>query len=271
MVAAMSDALEVAVSCAHAAGEILVSLYASSDFSVATKSSEVDLVTTADRAADEAIVTRLRAAFPDHAILAEESGATAGSHPGLQWVVDPLDGTTNFAHGFPHFSVSIGLYDGERGEVGVVHDPLRGETFCARRGEGCWLVRGSHDKSLLRVTTTEQLGRALVATGFAYTRRDPNQKTNLEEFAATIPKVRGIRRAGSAALDLAYVAAGRLDGYWEYHLQPWDTGAGAVLVQEAGGVVTTIAGDPWVPSIPSLAAAGPGLHPTLLAHLSHYQ
>ena len=270
MVAAMSDALAVALSCAHAAGEILASLYRSSDFSIATKSSEIDLVTTADRAADEAIVTRLRAAFPDHAILAEESGATAGRQPGLQWVGDPLDGTTNFPHGVPHFSVSIGLYDGDRGEVGVVHDPLRGETFCARRGEGCWLVRSGQDKSPLRVTPTAQLGRALLATGFAYTRSDPRQKTNLDEFAATIPKVRGIRRAGSAALDLAYVAAGRLDGYWEYHLQPWDTGAGAVLVREAGGIVTTIAGTPWAPTIPSLAAAGPKLHAPLLAHLRQF-
>ncbi len=266
----MPDILDVALDCAHAAGTILATTFEAADFSVATKSCEVDLVTTADRAADTEIVTRLRSAFPEHAILAEESGATAGSC-GLRWLVDPLDGTTNFAHGFPHFSVSIGLFDGDRGILGVVFDPLRGEMFCACEGRGAWLRREGHSDRTLRVTTVDRLDRALLATGFAYTRTDPNQRSNLSEFSTMIPQVRGLRRAGSAALDLAYVAAGRLDGYWEYHLQPWDMGAGSVLVQQAGGTVTTIAGERWNPSIRSIAAAGPELHHTLLANLAPIQ
>lgn len=266
MVRPMPDILQVALECADAAGKLLASHYANADFSVTTKSSVTDLVTSADRAADREIVTRLRAAFPDHAILAEESGAQAGT-AGLRWIVDPLDGTTNFTHGFPHFSVSIGLYDGETGVLGIVHDPLRGEFFCGQTGKGTWLQTGDrHDP--LRVTATPTLEQSLLATGFAYTRTDPTQRSNLAEFAAMIPQVRGIRRAGSAALDLAYVAAGRLDGYWEYHLSPWDMAAGALLVEQAGGVVRTIAGEAWHPGIRSIAAAGSNLLPALLGALA---
>ena len=265
----MNPLLELAVEAARAAGAKLAALY-ETGLEPETKSSDIDLVTEADRAAEAIVVERLRAARPDIAVLAEESGAREGTS-GSRWLVDPLDGTTNFAHGFPHFSVSIALVDetdahalDERVRVGVVHDPLRDETFLAAAGEGAWLLSPRHPAPgrRLQVTAVERLGESMLATGFGYDRATA-QRNNLPEFDRLIRRVRGIRRAGSAALDLAYVAAGRLDGYWEYGLAPWDWGAGAVLVREAGGSATTVDGAPWSPGDDSMIAAGPRLLPEL--------
>ncbi len=250
--------VQTALSAAHAAGRSLMERF-ETPLRIETKSSDADLVTEADREAEAVVLEVLRGAHPGDAIVAEESGQVVRG-PGPRWYVDPLDGTTNFAHRFPHFSVSLGLFDGETGLLGVVHDPNRGETFFARRGSGAWLRSATGDERALRVTDTTALSRSLLATGFGY---DRPRGANLDEFGRLVRRVRGMRRAGSAALDLAYVAAGRVDGFWELGLSPWDWAAGAVLVREAGGRVTAMDGQPWSLRGPSVCAAGPGLHGVL--------
>ncbi len=272
--------LEFALAAARAAGDVLLEHF-EGELTISTKSSDIDLVTSADRAAEATLTDRITRAHPSHWILAEESGRLTGDAdtsdprppPGvLQWVIDPLDGTTNFTHRFPHFSVSLALVDHEGPLLGVVHDPTREETFYAVRGRGAFLdsarARARNGRpQQLRVTPTRALRLALVATGFAYTRAT-TPTNNLLEFNRVVPQVRCIRRAGSAALDLAYVAAGRLDAYWEYHLQPWDVAAGALLVREAGGELTRIDGGPWDLRHGDLVAAGPTLAPVLQAELA---
>lgn len=265
--------LAIAVAAAHAAGQVLLRHFEGS-FEVTTKSSPIDLVTSADRAAEAVVLDALRRVYPDHSFLAEESGLSGhdpGDGPlpppgGLRWVIDPLDGTTNFAHGFPHFSVSIALCDDRGPRLGVVHDPTRGETFCALRGRGAVLQRPGREDRTLAVTRKSDLQQSLVATGFSY-KRATTTTDNLAETARMVPRIRDLRRAGSAALDLAYVAAGRLDAYWEYHLQPWDIAAGALLVHEAGGTLTRIGGAPWRLGHGDVVAAGPDLHATLVHEL----
>lgn len=203
---------------------------------VRTKATAVDLVTATDRAAEARILDILAAATPTFGILAEESGARAGD--GGRWIVDPLDGTTNFAHGIPHCAVAIGLELDERLAVGVVHDPLRGETFSAVRGQGARL-----DGVPIRVSETDELADALLATGFGPDHRERPERY-VRPLAALLGRCRCIRRGGSAALDLAYVAAGRLEGFWEANLRAWDTAAGRLLVEEAGGKVSSFTGDP---------------------------
>jgi len=197
-----------------------------------------DFVTRVDHAAEEAILDVVRKAYPDHAILAEESGAVAGTAE-YEWVIDPLDGTTNFIHGFPQYCVSIGIR--HRGALahGVVYDSNRNELFTASKGRGAFL----NDRRI-RVSKCLRLGDALVGTGFPFrelTRIDryTGQMKNMMEKSA------GVRRAGAAALDLAYVAAGRVDGFWEMGLKPWDTAAGTLLITEAGGRVGTLTGDDY--------------------------
>jgi myo-inositol-1(or 4)-monophosphatase len=268
--AQLAARLSVALEAAAAAGAHLLERFEGT-LHIETKSSEADLVTEADREAEAIVLERLRAAFPHDGIVAEESGEVAAAN-GPCWYVDPLDGTTNFAHRIPHFSVSIGLHDGTAvddplsgGLLGVVHDPCRSETFFARRGHGAWLRSPRHGERRLHVTDVDRLAQAVVCTGFGYDRK---RGGNLTEFARMMPRVQGIRRLGSAALDLAYVAAGRFDGYWEYALQPWDWAAGVVLVREAGGVVQTMHGAPWSMRAPSVSVAGPRLLAELQAVLA---
>jgi myo-inositol-1(or 4)-monophosphatase len=248
----MQAYVELAIDAARSAGEALLDLY-ERDLHLETKSSAIDLVTEADHRAEHLILDRIRSAYPGHDVLAEESGQVSEGHE-LLWLVDPLDGTTNFAHTFPQFSVSIALYERRRGVVGVVHDPLRDETFFAARGLGAWLTSKRHPRRRLSVTDRTSLSTTLLATGFHYSRAH-TKRNNVAEFGRMIGRVRGIRRAGSAALDLAYVAAGRLDGFWEFHLAPWDTAAGAVLVAEAGGVLRCLDGSHWDPWQPNIVAA----------------
>ena len=216
-----------------------------------SKTSETDLVSDADREAERVIQELLAAERPDDGLLAEE-GARAESGSGRRWVVDPLDGTINFLYGFPAWCVSVALQDERGGLVGVVHDPLRDETVSAVRGEGCE-VGGEP----VRVRECKRLETALVATGFGY---EPARRAQQAELVAhMLPRVRDIRRAGAAALDLAWVAAGRLDGYYERGLKPWDWAAGRLLVEEAGGEVLEMPGEPL-----GLVAASPALAPALL-------
>jgi len=219
---------------------------------------EVDLVTETDRTVEKFVVEQLHAVFPEHRIVAEEGASgerdRAAEENAWTWYVDPLDGTTNFAHGYPHVAVSLGLARGNDLEVGVVHDPLRRETFSASRGFGARL----NDRAL-RVSTTDRLDRALVATGFPYDRRR-HAAAYLRFVADVMQRAQGVRREGSAALDLAWVAAGRLDGFWELKLQPWDVAAGALIVVEAGGQVSDFSGDPFDPWARQILATNGFIH-----------
>jgi len=225
-----SELLTTAIRAAKAAGAILAE-HAESGFQVDYKTS-INLVTDADRRAEDCIVQTIRAAYPSHRILAEERGYDGGMDSPYQWIVDPLDGTTNFAHGFPFYSVSIGLEYADECILGVVLDPVRQELFTAEAGQGAYL-----NGTRLRVSNVDTLDKALLVTGFAYNIRETTDN-NLDHFSYISLRAQGVRRTGSAALDLCYVAAGRFDGYWEVTLSPWDMAAGIVLLREAGGTVS---------------------------------
>ncbi len=215
------------------AGDAIMSFYRG-DLVIERKNvgqSAIDIVTNADRASEELILAALRASFPDHDIVTEETALEMrGSR--WKWFVDPLDGTVNFAHGYPVFSVSVALAEDDEVVAGMVCDPLRKESFSAVRGGGAFL-----NGRPIRASSAERLDRSIVATGFPYDRA-VSPENNVAEFSMVVTRVQGIRRGGSAALDLAYVAAGRLDGFWELKLKPWDMAAGMLLVEEAGGRVT---------------------------------
>jgi myo-inositol-1(or 4)-monophosphatase len=231
----MPNYLSTAVEIAREAGALLAELFTQPmEISYKRRS---DLVTVADRRSEALIVERLRGHFPDHAIVAEEGGGHR-TPSDYCWYVDPLDGTTNFAHGFPVFSVTLGLV--YRGEViaGVVYDPTREELFTAERGAGAYL-----NNRRLQVSRTEKLSECLVATGFPPFAT--NHDLNIQFYFRLTELSHGIRRAGSAALDLCSVAAGRFDGFWELKLNPWDKAAGSLLVTEAGGRVSDIQGRPF--------------------------
>ncbi len=234
----MHPMLNTAVKAARRAGTVIVRALPDIDrLRIETKSRH-DFVTEVDRRAEELIIETLKAAYPDHGILAEESGAAVGNE--WEWVIDPLDGTTNFLHGFPQFAVSIALRRRGRLEQAVVFDPLRDELFTATRGEGAQL----NDRRI-RVSRVADFDSALLGTGFPFRASDSvAQWVRLFERVACCTS--GVRRAGSAALDLAYVACGRLDGFWETGLKPWDIAAGALLVREAGGLASDLftEGDP---------------------------
>jgi myo-inositol-1(or 4)-monophosphatase len=228
---------------------------------IQTKSSPIDLVTDVDHACDALILERILRAHPDDEVLTEETGTREGrGASGVRWVVDPLDGTTNYAHGFPHFAVSIGIELHGEGVAGVVYDPMRDEMFSALREHGAFL-----NGEPIRVSRTAELARAMLATGFAYDVHTA-QANNIEPFVHFLKRVQAIRRAGSAALDLAYVAAGRFDGFWELHLSAWDVAAGLVLVGEAGGRATDFAGGPA--SSRNLVASNGLVHDAMLAALA---
>ena len=203
-----------------------------------TLKGEVDLVTEVDRLSEELIVAALRASFPDHGFLAEENVYQSGSAP-FKWIVDPLDGTTNYAHGYPWFCVSIALEHNDEVLVGVIYHSMMDELFTAVKGRGAFL-----NGNRISVSARSPLRGSLIATGFPYDRTRDNEN-NFEHFVDFQLAARAVRRAGAAALDLAYVAAGRLDGYWECKLKPWDVAAGSLLIAEAGGQVTNHAGQPY--------------------------
>jgi myo-inositol-1(or 4)-monophosphatase len=246
---------DLAVAVAEEAGALLRRRLAVARTAVGTKSSPTDMVTEVDRESEALILDRLRAARPDDAVLAEEGGETDGTS-GVVWVVDPLDGTTNYLYGFPAFAVSIAARVGGRTVAGAVHDAVHGETYAAATGMGA-----TCDGRPITVSGATDIATALIGTGFAYdaARRARQAQT----LTGVLPRVRDIRRAGSAALDLCWVACGRLDGYYEWGLGPWDLAAGELVVTEAGGVVTGLDGGPPRPG--SVVAATPGIHAALLA------
>ena len=251
--------LSVATEAARAAG-ILLLKYARTGFRVQFKS-PINLVTDADHAAEQCVIDHIRAHVPTHRILAEERCADRQPSSRYRWVIDPLDGTTNFAHGFPVYAISIGVECDGRGLIGVVYDPTRDELFTARAGGGAHL--NGHP---IAVSATERLDHALLVTGFAYDIRDtPNN--NLNHFGRFALKAQGVRRTGSAALDLCYVAAGRFDGFWEVKLSPWDMAAGVVILREAGGRVTDFAGSSHSIEQPELVASNGRIHDAMLAVL----
>lgn len=222
----IEERLTVAISAARAAGAIL-SDSLEQPHTVHTKSADTDLLTEVDIEAERVVLGALRDRFPDDGFLAEESG----EHPGAEgtWIIDPLDGTTNYAHGIPFFSVSIAYTDSSGIRLGVVFDPVRDELFQAVVDQGAFL-----NGRPIRVSATPDLNRSLLTTGFPYDVRT-TKANNLDNYAALALRTQGVRRLGSAALDLAYVAAGRFDGYWELVSYPWDVAAGLLLVTEAGG------------------------------------
>ena len=232
----MQPLLNIAVRAARRAGELIVrSLNRLESLTVSSKERN-DFVTEVDRAAEQEIIGSIRRLYPQHAFLAEESGRSGGEHETL-WIIDPLDGTTNFLHGFPVFAVSIACQVRGRLEHAVVYDPMRGELFTASRGAGAHL-----DNHRMRVSKARALEGALIATGFPYRANTRYLDAYLAMLKAVTLQVAGVRRPGAAALDLAYVAAGRVDAFWEIGLSPWDTAAGTLLIQEAGGRIGTLGG-----------------------------
>jgi len=235
----MHPMLGIAVRAARRAASIINRAARDVELLSVTRKRHNDFVTEVDHAAERAVIEVLHRAYPDHAILAEESGASAGSSPDSEytWIIDPLDGTTNFIHGFPQYAVSIALKHKNLITQGVIYDPTKNELFTASRGRGAYL-----NERRLRVSKRPQLAEALIGTGFPF--RDLH---SLDEYLAMFRELTvrtaGLRRAGAASLDIAYVAAGRLDGFWELGLSAWDMAAGALLVQEAGGLVGDFRGE----------------------------
>ncbi len=237
----MHPMLTIAVKAARRAGSIINRASFDLDKLTVTSKQHNDFVSEVDHAAEEAIIETLREAYPDHGILAEESGESPGKNKAIKseylWIVDPLDGTTNFLHGFPQYCISIGLQQKGLITQGVIFDPTRNELFTASRGRGAFV-----NEHRMRVSKTRDLKDALVGTGFPF--RDFSYLDEyMAMFKAMVQKTSGVRRPGSAALDLAYVAAGRLDAFWEKGLKPWDMAAGSLMVQEAGGLITDLHGD----------------------------
>ena len=226
--------LHTAVRSVREGGRVILMYFNQLDRLEYSSKGRNDYVSQADVEAERAVLDVLTRAYPDHGIIAEESGKREGSE--YTWIIDPLDGTTNFLHGFPMFAVSVAVKRAGVLEHGVVYDPLHDEMFTASRGEGAQL-----NGKRIRVSTTRKLAPSLLGTGFPF--RDLGIiEPWMRSFQSLLPKTSGIRRAGAAALDLAYVAAGRLDGFWEFGLKPWDMAAGALLIREAGGLVADVSG-----------------------------
>lgn len=249
----LSDVLKIAGKAALAGGQILRNLY-DKPHDIQYKG-DIDLVTEADVASEKRILDILQKNFSDIAILSEEFHAgysTAPQEP--VWIIDPLDGTTNFAHGFPWFAVSIAYAEKGKSMVGVIYAPMLDELFCACAGHGAWL-----NGRAIEVSGAKELSRSLLATGFPYNIRQSSGQV-VDQLEKVLVHCQGVRRAGAAALDLAYVACGRLDGFWEINLKPWDTAAGQVLIEEAGGRLSDFRGNSFSPFIPELLSSNSLIH-----------
>lgn len=251
----MSDILEMTEVIARQAGSVLLDGYGRAHH-VRLKG-VIDLVTEFDRRSEDVIIELIQREFPDHAILAEESGPHTASSE-YQWVIDPLDGTTNFAHGIPLFAVTIVLLRNHSPVLGVIYDPLRNEMFSAEAGRGATL-----NGNPVHVSAERDLGKAVLSTGFPYDVRT-NPRNNFAQFAHFQRRVQAVRHLASASLDCAWTATGRLDGYWEFGVQPWDIGAGGLIVREAGGCVTSADGAPDFLSTDSIVVSNGLLHEQML-------
>ncbi len=253
--------LNFAIETARDAGQILLEKFGRK-ISI-SKKGDINLVTEADLASEALIIERIKSYYPRHSILAEESGEAViiGGDNTWKWIIDPLDGTTNYAHGYPCFCVTIALeHEGEI-VIGVTYDPTRNELFAAEKGCGATL-----DNKPIRVSAETKLADSLIVTGFPYDfKQKPQFERSLTEF---LLKSRGVRRDGSAAIDMAYVACGRFDGFWEEGLSPWDVAAGKLLIEEAGGQVTYYDGSPFSIYAPPICASNGGIHGEMLAILN---
>ena len=257
----LNEALNFAVATVHEVGAVLRDYYRNG---VTVKyKGEIDLITEADHASEALILNRIRSAYPDCAILSEESGVSANAHASsAMWITDPLDGTTNFAHGLPIFSVTLALVVDNVIEVGVTYNPISAELYTARRGQGAYL-----NGERLHVSVVPTLDKALLVTGFPYDRRT-NPNNNIRQFTDFSLRAQGVLRLGSAALDLAAVAAGRLDGYWEWGINPWDIAAGVLMVTEAGGQTTMPDGLPLDLFARQIVASNGPIHHEMLSVLA---
>ncbi len=256
--------LDFAIQTARDAGRILVDRLGRA-LQVSNKG-DIDLVTEADLAAEKFIIDRIRSHYPRHAILAEESGASddatiISGEGDWRWIVDPLDGTTNYAHGYPCFCVSIGIERAGRIEIGVIYDPMRDEMFASERGQGASL-----NARRIRVSDVDDLNRAMLCTGFPYNVRE--RANFARDFTNFTMQAQAVRRDGSAALDLAYVACGRFDGFWEDGLNAWDVAAGVLLIEEAGGRVTDYLGNPLDIYTPKVLASNGLVHDAMMGVLN---
>jgi len=253
----MHPLLNIANRAARSAGNIIVRSLERLDVIQMTEKSKNDFVTEIDKQSEKIIIEAIRKTYPNHAILAEESGEIAGAAE-VTWIIDPLDGTTNFIHGFPHFCISIAIKNKDRVDHGLIFDPIRQETFTASRGGGAQL-----NNKRMRVSQRTSLQNALLGTGFPH-RGTEHFQIYIKTLQTLMQQASGIRRAGAAALDLAYVAAGRLDGFWEMGLGPWDMAAGALMIQEAGGMASDFHGGEDYLNSGKIIAANPKVFKPLL-------
>jgi myo-inositol-1(or 4)-monophosphatase len=253
--------LDIATEAALAAGVVLQDYLGKLENAITEKGRPGDLVTIADKASEQVILEVLGRHFPQHSILAEESGKLGNQDNEFLWAIDPLDGTTNYAHQYPCFAVSIGLLINGVPKVGVIYDPFRDELFRAAAGLGA-----TRNRRPIQVSQTAELSKSLLVSGFAYDRRE-TADNNYAEFCHLTHLTQGVRRDGAAALDLAYVACGRVDGYWERGIAPWDVVAGIILVQEAGGNVTAYDGSPMKIESGRILATNGYLHNNLSQEL----
>jgi myo-inositol-1(or 4)-monophosphatase len=249
--------LAACIMCARAGGRVLIDYWGKRGRFAVEEKGRNDYVTVVDREAEAAILRLVRSRFPDHAVIAEESPAIEGTVD-FRWYIDPLDGTTNYIHGYPLFAVSVGIADGEGMRAAAIYDPIREEMFTAARGRGA-MMNGKP----IGVSPTKRLAQGLIVTGIPFRSLDRLEQY-LASFRAVLEGSAGIRRDGSAALNLAYVACGRFDGFWEMGLSSWDVAAGSLIVQEAGGVVTDFIGRAGYIDGGDIIAASPEIHPALL-------
>jgi myo-inositol-1(or 4)-monophosphatase len=252
----MQALLNTAVDAARRAGDLAMRYSKRLDELEVQSKSRNDFVTQVDKEAEQTIISIIRERYPQHGILGEETGLQEGDD--TLWIIDPLDGTTNFLHGFPMFAVSIGIQLKGRMVAGVVYDPNRQELFTAIRGIGAQL-----DGRRLRVKNKQKLSGALIGTGFPYRENEKWMETYLNQFRAVMLVAGDCRRPGSAALDLCYLAAGRLDGFWEFGLQPWDTAAGSLILREAGGLISSMTDDGDYMETGNIIAGSPKVHQEL--------
>jgi myo-inositol-1(or 4)-monophosphatase len=252
----MKELKDFAINLARDAGDLLRGKF-NSTHEIHYKG-EINLVTEADKMSEDLIIAAINNSFPDHGILAEESPAQ-NLQAMMRWIIDPLDGTTNYAHGYPVFCVSIALENEGMIVLGVIYDPLRDDMFVAERGCGAYL-----NGKKMKVSQTATLSRSLLATGFPYDIR-VSEDNNLNYFNLMAMEVQAIRRAGAAALDIAYLAAGRFDGFWELKLMPWDMAAACLMVEEAGGMITDMFGGKWDISLPDVLVSNGLIHEQMIS------